>query len=534
MAEKVPNILMIVADCARSDKWLGNSRTTFTPNLDRISREGVSFPTTIAEKCLTTPSFVNILSGLYSPRHGVHQAWGYRLPEVVPLLTFILKDLGYHRYAEVTGPLLPELGLDRGFDRYEYRAPSDYLHTSWGDHLIQHLRDGYYRKPWFLMLHLWELHLPRQKTPKTHRSGNERNDYENAVSALDAELGRIFNALDKETLIVFTGDHGEKTTAETYREGTAVDYTCKRLRIKRAKGRALYEIAFLTGPSVVHQLYAESVIPMLDTIDLHTTVNNFSFHWWTRLLDFFRLVKLMPKNLGKDFFFIQTPLKQTAILKKNKLLDEEFSQKKIKKFLQSVNRDRLNDMQGRMFINTYRKNLCEGHAIHVYDFLVRVPLILHWPGRLPADMVHEGIIRSIDIMPTVLDLIGAAPSLWRGIDGRSCLPLIKGRFWESSAAFVSVTGVPSDFLIHGVRTETHKYTYGLKNPELPEELYDLRTDPGETLNLARQERMLCQKLRQLTESLIPEKEPKKAERINLDKMREERIQKRLRDMGYMD
>ena len=534
MREKLPNILLIIADCARSDKWLGDNRTTYTPNLDRLSREGLSFPTTIAEKCLTTPSFINILTGLYSPRHGVHQAWGYRLPEDVPLLTSILGDLEYQRYAEVTGPLLPELGLDRGFDTYEYRAPNDYLHTAWGDQIIQRLLNGYYKKPWFLMIHLWELHLPRQKKPKNHRSGQEQNGYEQAISALDAQLGRIFDALDENTFIIFTGDHGEKTKAETYREGTAVDYACKRLHIKRAKGRALYEIAFLTGPSVVHQLYAESVIPMLDTIGIDDVVERFSFSLWTRFKDFWRLFQLLPKRLGKDLLFINSPLKQTSILKKNKLLDEDLSRRKINQFLQSVNRERLHDMQARMFINTYRKNLVEGHAIHVYDFLVRVPLVLHWKGRLPAGVVHKGIIKSIDILPTVFDLIGVHPLLWQNIDGRSYKPFIERKFWKQSAAFVSVTGVPPDFLIHGVRTEDYKYTYGPKNPELPEELYDLRNDPGETLNLAKKERELCTRLRGLTEHLIPQKNPKKAERIILEKKREALIHKSLRDMGYMD
>ena len=534
MREKLPNILLIITDCARSDKWLGNNRTTYTPNLDYIFRKGVSFPTTIAEKSLTTPSFINILTGLYSPRHGVHQAWGYRLPEEVPLLTSILTDLKYQRYAEVTGPLLPELGLDRGFDNYEYRAPNDYLHTAWGGQLIQRLRNGYYKKPRFLMLHLWELHVPRQKKPKNHRSGQEQNDYERAISSLDAQLGRIFDAVDENTFIIFTGDHGEKTESETYREGTAVDYACKRLHIKQAKGRALYEIAFLTGPSVVHQLYTESVIPMLDTISIDDVVQRFSFSWWTRFKDFWRLFQLMPKRLGKDLLFINSPLKQTSILKKNKLLDENLSRRKIKRFLNSVNREKLQDMQARMFINTYRKNLFEGHAIHVYDFLVRVPLVLHWKGRIPAGVVHGGIIRLIDVLPTVLDLIGADPSLWQNIDGRSYKPLIEGKLWEPSAAFVSVTGVPPDFLIHGVRTEHYKYTFGPKNPELPEELYDLRNDPGETLNLARMKRELCTKLRGLTERLIPAKATKNAERILLEKTREALIHKSLRDMGYMD
>lgn len=51
------------------------------------------------------------------------------------------------------------------------------------------------------------------------------------------------------------------------------------------------------------------------------------------------------------------------------------------------------------------------------------PVLLRWPG-MPAEATHEEFVSSVDLMPTVLDLLGvAAPA---GLDGRTWLPLLKG------------------------------------------------------------------------------------------------------------
>ena len=44
-----PNILCIVVDCARSDKWLGRDRRTVTPVIDELARNSCVFPNTITE-----------------------------------------------------------------------------------------------------------------------------------------------------------------------------------------------------------------------------------------------------------------------------------------------------------------------------------------------------------------------------------------------------------------------------------------------------------------------------------------------------
>ena len=62
------------------------------------------------------------------------------------------------------------------------------------------------------------------------------------------------------------------------------------------------------------------------------------------------------------------------------------------------------------------------HGTNAYGEMMNVPLIMHWPGVLPAGTVVEQTTESIDMMPTVLELAGIAPP--EQAQGQSLLPLI--------------------------------------------------------------------------------------------------------------
>ena len=59
----------------------------------------------------------------------------------------------------------------------------------------------------------------------------------------------------------------------------------------------------------------------------------------------------------------------------------------------------------------------------VYYNGTRSPAVLKYPGMPPA-AVHEELVSSVDIMPTLLDLLSIAPPA--GMDGRSSAPLLRG------------------------------------------------------------------------------------------------------------
>ena len=55
---------------------------------------------------------------------------------------------------------------------------------------------------------------------------------------------------------------------------------------------------------------------------------------------------------------------------------------------------------------------------------IRVPLIMKWPGRIPAAIVSEQHTIHMDLTATILGAAGTAPT--RELDGIDLLPILKG------------------------------------------------------------------------------------------------------------
>lgn len=133
----------------------------------------------------------------------------------------------------------------------------------------------------------------------------------------------------------------------------------------------------------------------------------------------------------------------------------------------------------------------------LYEPTVHVPLIMRWPGRIPAGRRVQGLVQHVDLLPTLLEAIRLLqPSgidLARladppELDGHSLWPAIHGetngtheQVYLSECAWQAA---------RGIRTERFKYirTYDAGPFTRPPcELYDLTKDPEETVNLAEEE-----------------------------------------------
>jgi choline-sulfatase len=125
----------------------------------------------------------------------------------------------------------------------------------------------------------------------------------------------------------------------------------------------------------------------------------------------------------------------------------------------------------------------ETHSMFVYEPVLRVPLILWRPGRLPAGKVVEPLVRVVDLAPTLLDLIGAPPL--PGAEGRSLMPLVNGKAMAPAPAYAE-TYLPLFYMnwspLRALEDERWKYIEAPKP-----ELYDLASDPKEADNLAARE-----------------------------------------------
>jgi choline-sulfatase len=123
------------------------------------------------------------------------------------------------------------------------------------------------------------------------------------------------------------------------------------------------------------------------------------------------------------------------------------------------------------------------HSMFVYEAALRIPMILSWPGHLPAGRHVPGLVRAIDLAPTLLALAEEPPL--PGIQGRSLLPLVQGRS-DAGAAAYSETYFPLFYMnwapLRSIQDERWKFI----DAPLPE-LYDLSNDVRERTNLAARE-----------------------------------------------
>lgn len=158
-----------------------------------------------------------------------------------------------------------------------------------------------------------------------------------------------------------------------------------------------------------------------------------------------------------------------------------------------------------------------------YKVSTQTPLIVRWPEKIKSGTQNDDdLVSGIDFTPTVLDICGQKQI--DGVDGRSYLPLLKGRKevgHDNVFTFLFETSAKREFPMRCVRTKTYSYIYNAWSDgktqfqnepmggmawkamvaaaatdkeiarrtdfflhRVPEELYDLESDPGEKKNLA--------------------------------------------------
>jgi arylsulfatase A-like enzyme len=200
-----PNVFMLVVDSLRADAVFGDD--VETRNFDAYRSAGASFEQCIATSTTTTPSFSSILTGTYPPRHGVRGLQGYRLSSEVTTLAEVFARSGYNTYAEVTGPLLPETGVLRGFGETHHRQAYKVPFFGWRDEVLDRMKS--HIQPWLMLLHIWEVHRPFRSPPNFEKQF-DRAGYQAAVAATDEWLSPLFEAAGDDSLVVVTGDHGEE------------------------------------------------------------------------------------------------------------------------------------------------------------------------------------------------------------------------------------------------------------------------------------------------------------------------------------
>jgi arylsulfatase A-like enzyme len=251
-----PNILLVSIDSLRADhvRSYGYGRDT-TPTIDRLARRGVLFEHAISSASWTVPAHMTMLTALPPEVHGVSSYLKALSPDAVTLAE-VLRDAGYETAAFVSGPtVMAQYGFAQGFAKFDEsmvdpsRARSRIGITSPGlvalvDRFLQGWSDSGRRAPFFVFLHMWDVHYDYappapydrmfdpdytgdltsenfERNPRIRRDMDPRDLqhlialYDGEIRFTDEHLGKVIDRLAAlhvldDTIVAVTSDHGDE------------------------------------------------------------------------------------------------------------------------------------------------------------------------------------------------------------------------------------------------------------------------------------------------------------------------------------
>lgn len=172
------------------------------------------------------------------------------------------------------------------------------------------------------------------------------------------------------------------------------------------------------------------------------------------------------------------------------------------------------------------------HGHSLLDDLMLVPLVIADPTRRFAERVVPTQVRTLDLLPTLADLLGV--DVGRATEGRSLLPLLEGTPEPPRVAFGGSmhSGPDCVFVRHlgykfieQLGPDTHDPPLVPAPPRV--QLYDLRNDPAESVNLADSRSDLVERFRDLNRRI----DARGSATVTIDTADPE-FAKRLEQLGY--
>jgi len=169
------------------------------------------------------------------------------------------------------------------------------------------------------------------------------------------------------------------------------------------------------------------------------------------------------------------------------------------------------------------------HAFFIYDATVSVPLIIRLPDSNSKAKIIEAQVENVDIMPTLLDLLGIAVT--KEVQGRTLAPLLAGSRAGDDRMAYSESYYPRYHYgwseLKSLRTARYQY---VKAPR--PELYDIVRDPMEMTNIFEQnssqaERFIHEMKR------IQEHSPNQGDASNAPRQLDDDTMEKLKALGYV-
>lgn len=460
MAIIKPNILLIVMDAVRADSLscYGYNKKT-TPNIDRLSGQGVLFENAFSASSWTPPAHGSIFTGNYPSRHGVLRPNLYLDPSNITLAE-ILAENGYRTIAFSSPHITPARGFDKGFQEfylpYIYRDVFKNIYKDF-DLIRQAVRNIFYG---------WDklaFYITQKIKGKIKENVKKNNPF-------------------------FIYVNYKLTHNPYYRGGVFRKIKYGGLDRDKIKGLVrLLGCKYNNGEMGVSEEEMEMVKLFYDSGISH-----------------------LDSILGGLFNF----------LIKRKIFENT---------LVIVLAD-----HG----DCFGEHRLMYHTASLYDELIHTPLMMIYPGKIPAGRRIKGLVSLVDVFPTVLNLVEADTTRIYNADfARSNLEIDgvslagfedrdyhKYAFSERDAT--KIVG-PLNQELKCIRDKNYKYIFGAEGLE---EFYDIVGDPCEKKNILNKYPEVASEYKKiLLENLNPFGALPKGQR---EVREEKKIIEKLRELGY--
>jgi len=167
-----------------------------------------------------------------------------------------------------------------------------------------------------------------------------------------------------------------------------------------------------------------------------------------------------------------------------------------------------------------------GHSIFLYEATLHVPLIFRWPGISLAGHRVPTLVRLVDLLPTVSEIMGLSLKA-KSLPGRSLVPALKGKTIEKAHAYAESFAGNLRFgwtPLRAIRTDDWKY---VDSPS--PELFYLPDDPREREDVSKLHREKIQEFKALLGPHIAQDAPLPERTSPIDP----EVAAKLKQLGYM-
>ncbi len=433
------NVVLITVNVLRADhvSGYGYHRKT-TPAIDDLAKDSYVFKNAFAQVGYTFPSMMSILTSVYPASHKVYFAFKDKLPKRVKTLPELFKVIDY-KTAWFAALEEPHLALDAGYGRGFDSVNDVDIQLNGKEKVLQWINENK-DQPFFIAMNLRHTHspyFPKDKYKEAFKSGKKGQLIEN-FHELESKVFDIIISTVSEEGSFASQMFSQKTVRENKEAFTGAYSVEKFIELeKRIQPGQLLKMGRL-----IMKTYNDSV----------NKFNKENMEYLVSLYD--------ACILGTDQEVIQPVINA---LKNEGIYD---------KTLIIVMGD-----HG----ESHGEHGIIGHGIPFYDELIHVPLVIKMPN---GTLKHEKdeIVQSIDILPTVLDVIGMEKPY--NTHGQSLLPLMEGR-QSDSKNFKFAFGQNNDLAY--IRSHDWKLVVNLKHIEKQtgdyDELFYLKEDPNEYKNI---------------------------------------------------